>query len=67
MTEPELNEQRLGELTENIVQLTEQLPTWLDTPPAEDLQTFEELENAATDLWTLWRHMQVKRDLATCR
>ena len=70
-------ERRMGDLVERILQLTDQLPTLLDAPPAEDdeassqffedLETFEGLDDAATALWKLWREAQVEKDLATCR
>ena len=62
-----LEERRIGELAECLIQLADRLPTWLDAPPVHDLMTFEELEAAATDLWNLCREVQVKKDLTTCR
>ena len=57
----------MGDLVEEILQLTEQLPTLLGAPSEKELETFRALGDAALDLWKLWREMQVEKDLATCR
>ena len=57
-------ERCLGELAESIFQLTDKLPTMGDEFHATDLATFDELDDAAKDLWVLWREVQVERDLA---
>ncbi len=57
-------ERHLGELVTDIAELADDLPSWMDDPPEADLQTFTALQDAAEDLWTLWRGMQIKKDLA---
>ncbi len=54
----------MGELVSCIAELADDLPNWTDTPPEEELQTFEALQDAADDLWTLWREVQIQSDLA---
>ena len=70
-------ERHMGDLADCLVQLVDLLPTWLDAPPAEDeeassqflkdLEIFGDLDDAASDLWVLWREVQVEKDLAACR
>ncbi len=57
-------ERRMGELVASIYDLAADLPDWMDAPPKADLQTFESLQEAAGNLWGLWRELQVERDLA---
>ncbi len=57
-------EQRIGELVAHISELADVLPGWTDGPPEAELRTFEALQDAADDLWTLWREMQIESDLA---
>ena len=57
-------EQRIGELVAIIAELADDLPGWMDAPPAAELQTFEALQAAADDLWALWREAQIQGDLA---
>ncbi len=57
-------ERRIGELVAHIAELADDLPGWMDEPPEADLQTFTALQDAADDLWTLWRGMQIEKDLA---
>ena len=54
----------MGELVGCIAELADDLPNWTDAPPEEELQTFEALQDAADDLWILWREVQIQRDLA---
>ncbi len=54
----------MGELVGHIAELADTLPNWTDAPPEEELQIFEALQEAADDLWTLWREAQIQRDLA---
>ena len=54
----------MGELVASVYDLAEDLPNWMDAPPKADLQTFEALQEAAENLWGLWRELQVERDLA---
>ncbi len=54
----------MGELATDIAELADDLPSWMDDPPEADLQTFTALQDAAEDLWALWRKMQVENDLA---
>ncbi len=62
--EAQLAERRMGELVAHIADLADDLPTWMDAPPKADLQTFEALQEAAENLWTLWREVQIESDLA---
>ena len=57
-------DRRISELVADISGLADDLPSWLDDPPKADLQIFEALQDAADDLWTLWREMQIEKDLA---
>ncbi len=57
-------EQRIGELVARISDLADELPSWMGDPPDADLQTFTALQDAADDLWTLWREKQIESDLA---
>ena len=57
-------EQRAGELVTRIADLADYLPNWMDEPPEGELQIFEALQDAAEDLWALWREMQIESDLA---
>ena len=57
-------EQRICELVAHIAKLADVLPSWMDDPPEADLQTFTALQDAAEDLWALWREMQIGKDLA---
>ncbi len=57
-------ERQLGELVVDLGELADALPSWMDDPPEADLKTFEALQDAANDLWALWREMQVEKDLA---
>ena len=57
-------ERRVGELVALIAELADDLPTWMDAPPAAELQTFEALQEAAENLWALWREVQTQSDLA---
>jgi len=36
---------------------------WIDVDP-EESQTLEALQDAAENLWALWREMQVEKDFA---
>ncbi len=54
----------MGELVGCITELADDLPNWTDAPPEEELQTFQALQDAADDLWVLWREMQIEKDLA---
>ena len=54
----------MGELVASVYDLAAELPDWMDAPPKADLQTFEALQESAENLWTLWRELQVERDLA---
>ncbi len=56
-------EQRIGELVVHIAELADDLPSWTDGVPEAELQTFEALQDAADDLWALWREMQIESDL----
>ena len=57
-------ERHVGELVARIADLADELPSWMDEPPEADLQTFTALQDAAENLWTLWREMQIEKDLA---
>ena len=57
-------ERRIGELVARIADLADYLPNWMDEPPEAELQIFEALQDAAVDLWTLWREKQIESDLA---
>ncbi len=57
-------ERRVGELVARIADLADYLPGWLDEPPEAELRTFEALQDAADDLWALWREVQIESDLA---
>ena len=57
-------ERRVGELVVRVAELADDLPNRMDAPPKEELQTFEALQDAADDLWTLWREVQIQSDLA---
>ncbi len=54
----------MGELVTDIAELADDLPSWMDDPPEADLQTFTALQDAAEDLWALWRETQIEKDLA---
>ena len=56
-------ERQLGELVTDIIELADALE-WLDLKP-DEAQTLEALQDAADDLWALWREMQVEKDVAT--
>ncbi len=57
-------ERCVGELVARIADLADDLPGWTDGPPEAELRTFEALQDAADDLWTLWREAQIQSDLA---
>ncbi len=57
-------ERQLGELAVDLGELADALPSWMDGPPEADLKTFEALQDAAENLWALWREMQVENDIA---
>ncbi len=57
-------ERRIGELVAHIAELADDLPNWTDAPPEAELQIFEALQDAADDLWGLWREAQIQSDLA---
>ena len=59
-------ERRIGELTEDILQLADRLPWYGSGLPDNDLETIEELDSTAENLWNLWREVQVEKDLAAC-
>jgi hypothetical protein len=61
-------ERHLGELAESFVRLTDELRFRFRVTEPEDLENIcDELYDAADDLWTVWREVQVEKDLATCR
>ena len=57
-------EQRISELVVRIADLADCLPNWTDEPPEGELQIFEALQDAAEDLWALWREKQIEIDIA---
>ena len=57
-------ERQLGELAWDLGELADALPNWTDDPPEADLKTFTALQVAAENLWSLWREIQVEKDLA---
>ena len=54
----------MGELVAHIAELADELPPWWDPKAEVEPRTFEELQHAADDLWTLWREVQIQSDLA---
>ncbi len=52
----------MGELVTDIIELADALE-WLDLKP-DEAQTLEALQDAAENLWALWREMQVEKDVA---
>ena len=54
----------MDELTTDIAELADDLPSWMDDPPEADLQTFTALQDSAEALWALWREAQVEKDRA---
>ena len=46
----------MGELVACIAELADDLPVWM-ADEALERQTFEALQDAADDLWALWREV----------
>ena len=57
-------ERRIGELVAHIAELADDLPSWTDALPEAELQIFDALQDATDELWTLWREVQIRGDLA---
>ena len=54
-------QRRAGELIDQLASLADNLPVW-DAEP-EDQTVLLAMQDAAADLWDIWREIQVLRDL----